>query len=83
MVVVGNFFLGFSFLTKSGSGLKSVFPNVPGEEHDSGALLKSPICRFRSHLHKILLEMGGGGFCEFNNNPELLLNKFHPRYSLD
>lgn len=45
-------------------------------------LLKSPICRFRSDLHKILLEMGGGGFCEFNNNPELLLNKFHPRYSL-
>lgn len=41
-------------------GLKSVFPNVPGEEHHLELLLKSPICRFRSDLHKILLEMGVG-----------------------
>lgn len=41
-------------------GLKSVFPNVPGEEHHLELLLKSPICRFRFDLHKILLEMGVG-----------------------
>ena len=64
-------------------GLKSVFPNVPGEEHHLELLLKSLIGRLRSNLYKTLLETAGGGICEFDNNPELLLSKFHPRYSLD
>lgn len=66
----GTSSLGLSFLIKSGSWIK----------------ISVSKCKFRfaglGLLHKTVLEKQVGESV-FNSNPELLLNKFHPGYSLD